>query len=182
MYKNKMSPIQAKFYGSGKNVAQKIYARSASLAIFKDIYTPIGVEVTWEKIADYLTESNYLSLDGHNMWNVDKVKRFVKKGEKYSLFELYINESEIFKYRDQYDDNEDEIKIIELNPNDWNRKKVDLSLVNHAKEKGYLESIRYLLRDKQYDHNLCSAHLNADDWYNVCICDDCCQKFLDEHF
>ena len=87
-----------------------------------------------------------------------------------------------FAYRYQYEDNEDEIKIIELNPNDWNPKKVDLSLVNHAKEKGYLESIRYLLRDKQYDHNLCSAHLNADDWYNVCICDDCCQKFLDEHF
>ena len=32
------------------------------------------------------------------------------------------------------------------------------------------------------NHNLCSAHLNADDWDSVCVCDDCCQKFLDEHF
>ena len=182
MYKNKMSLSQAKLFGAGKNIAQKVYARSATLAIFKDIYLPIGVEVTWEKIAEYLTRSSYLSLEGHNMWNIDKVKRFVQKGEKYSLFELYITESEIFKYRNPYDDNENELKIIELNPNDYNRKKVDLALVNHARENGYLEPVRDLLRNKQYDHNLCSAHLNADDWESVCICDDCCQKFLDEDF
>ena len=98
-------------------------------------------------------------------------------------FELYINESNLFKYRNNdYDDDGDEIKIIELNPSDWHRKKVDLTLVDHAREKGYLEHLRTLLRHKQYDHNLCSAHLNADDWDNVCICDDCCQKFLDEEF